>query len=188
VRTTRRGRRRADAGRSSAGCPPHPLWAWVRPESEASGTGTAPPGETPEQELRRLRRELATKRQDKPFVNPWPSTSRMRHVAVRRDRSSRGRVRRVPCATHVPSVGGVRVRRLRASPATRKQAGGDRRRLDGGRAARIRGKRGDVRRSARPKWEAGSAARSKARRRVATADLDHADPTRQTTHAAVQCA
>ena len=44
---------------------PDQLRAWVR---ETHGTGTGPTGETPEQELRRLRREVATLRQEQAFA------------------------------------------------------------------------------------------------------------------------
>ena len=37
-------------------------------QREAHGTGTGPTGETPEQELRRLRREVATRRQEQAFA------------------------------------------------------------------------------------------------------------------------
>ena len=61
-------------------------------------------------------------------LNPPRCTSRKSRVEVRRDRSSRGRV---PWATHVPRVGGVRVRVRRVSSATGELAGGDRRRVAG---------------------------------------------------------
>jgi transposase len=47
---------------------PDQLRAWAREARLASGTGTAPPGETPEQELRRLRRENAVLRQEQAFA------------------------------------------------------------------------------------------------------------------------
>ena len=47
---------------------PDQLRAWVRVQREAHGTGTGPTGETPEQELRRLRREVATLRQEQAFA------------------------------------------------------------------------------------------------------------------------
>ena len=48
---------------------PDQLRMWVRGERDARGTGTVPTGETPEQELRRLRREVATLRQEQAFAN-----------------------------------------------------------------------------------------------------------------------
>ena len=47
---------------------PDQLRAWVRAQGEANGTGTLHPGETPEQEMRRLRREVATLRQEQAFA------------------------------------------------------------------------------------------------------------------------
>lgn len=47
---------------------PDQLRAWVRLQRKAAGTGTSLPGETPEQELRRLRREVATLRQEQAFA------------------------------------------------------------------------------------------------------------------------
>ena len=47
---------------------PDQLRAWARQQREASGGGPAMPGETLEQENRRLRRELATLRQEQAFA------------------------------------------------------------------------------------------------------------------------
>jgi transposase len=47
---------------------PDQLRAWVRAQRETHGTGSGPTGETPEQELRRLRREVATLRQEQAFA------------------------------------------------------------------------------------------------------------------------
>jgi transposase len=47
---------------------PDQLRAWVRAQRETHGTGAGPTGETPEQELRRLRREVATLRQEQAFA------------------------------------------------------------------------------------------------------------------------
>ena len=46
---------------------PDQLRAWVRALCDAHGTGTPLTGETPEQEIRRLRREVATLRQQQAF-------------------------------------------------------------------------------------------------------------------------
>ena len=47
---------------------PDQLRAWARQQREASGRGSAVPGETLEQENRRLRRENATLRQEQAFA------------------------------------------------------------------------------------------------------------------------
>ena len=47
---------------------PDLLRQWVRQQATASGAGSAVPGETPEQELRRLRRENAVLRQEQAFA------------------------------------------------------------------------------------------------------------------------
>ena len=47
---------------------PDQLRAWGRAQRETHGTGSGPTGETPEQELRRLRREVATLRQEQAFA------------------------------------------------------------------------------------------------------------------------
>ena len=47
---------------------PDQLRAWVRAQRETHGTGSGPTSETPEQELRRLRREVATLRQEQAFA------------------------------------------------------------------------------------------------------------------------
>lgn len=47
---------------------PDQLRAWARERREASGGGPAVPGETVEQENRRLRREVATLRQEQAFA------------------------------------------------------------------------------------------------------------------------
>ena len=47
---------------------PDQLRAWARVQREVSGEGAAPPGETLEQENRRLRREVATLRQEQAFA------------------------------------------------------------------------------------------------------------------------
>lgn len=47
---------------------PDQLRAWTRVQREASGEGAAPAGETLEQENRRLRREVATLRQEQAFA------------------------------------------------------------------------------------------------------------------------
>ena len=47
---------------------PDQLRAWARQQREAHGTGSAVPGETVEQENRRLRREVATLRQEQAFA------------------------------------------------------------------------------------------------------------------------
>jgi len=47
---------------------PDQLRAWARQQREARGQGSAVPGETLEQENRRLRRELATLRQEQAFA------------------------------------------------------------------------------------------------------------------------
>ena len=47
---------------------PDQLRAWTRVQREASREGSAPPGETLEQENRRLRREVATLRQEQAFA------------------------------------------------------------------------------------------------------------------------
>ena len=47
---------------------PDQLRAWVRALRDAHGTGTPFTGETPEREIRRLRREVATLRQKHAFV------------------------------------------------------------------------------------------------------------------------
>lgn len=47
---------------------PDQLRAWARQQRDAGGGGAAVPGETLEQENRRLRRELATARQEQAFA------------------------------------------------------------------------------------------------------------------------
>ena len=47
---------------------PDQLRAWVRTQGDMHRTGTPPTGETPEQEVRRLRREVATLRQEQAFA------------------------------------------------------------------------------------------------------------------------
>jgi transposase len=47
---------------------PDQLRAWVRTHQEASASGTRHHGETAEQEVRRLRREVATLRQEQAFA------------------------------------------------------------------------------------------------------------------------
>jgi len=47
---------------------PDQLRAWARLQHEANGAGAAVAGETVEQENRRLRREVATLRQEQAFV------------------------------------------------------------------------------------------------------------------------
>ncbi len=47
---------------------PDQLRAWIRAQREAHGAGTGPTGETPEQELRCLRREVTTLRQEQAFA------------------------------------------------------------------------------------------------------------------------
>ena len=47
---------------------PDQLRAWARQQREAHGLGSAVPGETVEQENRRLRREVATLRQEQAFA------------------------------------------------------------------------------------------------------------------------
>jgi transposase-like protein len=102
---------------------PDQLRAWVRAQHEAHGAGTGPTGETPQQELRRLRWEVATLRQEQAFAKKWRCTSRKSRVEVRRDCSPSGRV---PCATHVSCARGVGGRLLCALPAAGELAHGDR--------------------------------------------------------------
>jgi transposase len=47
---------------------PDQLRAWVRLQRETTASGSSVLGETPEQELRRLRREVATLRQEQAFA------------------------------------------------------------------------------------------------------------------------
>ena len=47
---------------------PDLLREWVRQQAAGSGVGSAIPGETPEQELRRLRREVTVLRQEQAFA------------------------------------------------------------------------------------------------------------------------
>jgi transposase len=47
---------------------PDQLRAWVRLQRETTAPGSSVLGETPEQELRRLRREVATLRQEQAFA------------------------------------------------------------------------------------------------------------------------
>ncbi|MCU0648293.1 MAG: transposase [Gemmatimonadaceae bacterium] len=47
---------------------PDQLRAWRQQQRAAAGAGVALTGETPEQELRRLRREVATLRQEQAFA------------------------------------------------------------------------------------------------------------------------
>ena len=47
---------------------PDQLRAWARASGLTTGAGAAPPGETPEQEVRRLRREVAVLRQEQAFA------------------------------------------------------------------------------------------------------------------------
>jgi transposase len=47
---------------------PDQLRAWARQRGHAEGTGGAVPGETTEQEVRRLRREVAVLRQEQAFA------------------------------------------------------------------------------------------------------------------------
>jgi transposase len=47
---------------------PDQLRAWVRQQQQESGTGAGMPGETLEQENRRLRREVAVLRQEQAFA------------------------------------------------------------------------------------------------------------------------
>ena len=47
---------------------PVQLRAWVRAQHEAKASGRLHAGETPEQEVRRLRREVATLRQEQAFA------------------------------------------------------------------------------------------------------------------------
>ena len=106
---------------------PDQLRAWKRLQREASGAGATPPGETQEQENRRLRREVATLRQEQAFVKKW-RTSRKSRVEVRR----------------------VRVRLQRVSPAAGELACGYRRRADGPYSDRACRGRGNARASSRP--------------------------------------
>jgi len=79
-----------------------------------SENGSAVPGETAEQEVRRLRREVAVLRQEQAFAKKWRCTSRRSRVEVRRDHSPSERVR---SATHVSSARGLSVRLLRLAAA-----------------------------------------------------------------------
>ena len=47
---------------------PDQLRAWARESRPTTGAGAAPPGETPEHEVRRLRREVAVLRQEQAFA------------------------------------------------------------------------------------------------------------------------
>ena len=47
---------------------PDQLRAWARESRLITGAGATPPGETPEQEVRRLRREVAVLRQEQAFA------------------------------------------------------------------------------------------------------------------------
>ena len=47
---------------------PDQLRAWARELRPTTGAGAAPPGETPEHEVRRLRREVAVLRQEQAFA------------------------------------------------------------------------------------------------------------------------
>jgi transposase len=47
---------------------PDQLRAWARQQRDESGAGASPPGETLEQENRRLRREVAVLRQEQAFA------------------------------------------------------------------------------------------------------------------------
>ena len=47
---------------------PDQLRAWIRRQAQSSGAGTGLPGETVEQENRRLRREVAVLRQEQAFA------------------------------------------------------------------------------------------------------------------------
>ncbi len=47
---------------------PDQLRAWARESRLIIGAGATPPGETPEQEVRRLRREVAVLRQEQAFA------------------------------------------------------------------------------------------------------------------------
>ena len=66
---------------------PDQLRAWVQVQRDAHGTAPTFTGETPEQELRRFRRQVATLRQEQPFAKKWRCTSRKRRVEVRCDRT-----------------------------------------------------------------------------------------------------
>ena len=78
---------------------PDQLRAWTRLQREASGEGSAPAGETLEQENRRLRREVATLRQEQAFakkrrqIQPVRATVCSKIAAgLRKPRVLRGRV------------------------------------------------------------------------------------------------
>jgi transposase len=60
---------------------PDQLRAWVRAQHEAHGAGTGPTGETPQQELRRLRWEVATLRQEQAFAKKWRQIQPVRATA-----------------------------------------------------------------------------------------------------------
>lgn len=102
---------------------PDQLRAWVRLQWDAVGTGTPLTGETPEQELRRLRREFATLRQEHAFAKEWRCTSRKSRDVICRDRSPSGRV---PGATQLPRPRGLGRRLLCERGATRELARDDR--------------------------------------------------------------
>ena len=78
---------------------PDQLRAWVRAQRETHRAGSGPTGETAEQELRRLRREVATLRQEQAFAKKWWQIQPVRATAcakiaagVRKPRLLRGRV------------------------------------------------------------------------------------------------
>ena len=94
---------------------PDQLRTWVRLARLESGGRGAVPGESVEQEVRRLRREVAVLRQEQAFAKTWRCTSRKSRVEVRRDHSP---PRRVRGATHVPGARGLAGRLLRVPQAS----------------------------------------------------------------------
>ena len=100
---------------------PDQLRAWAK--RRGAGMDSGVPGESPEQELRRLRRENAVLRQEQAFAKRWRCTSRESRIEVRRDHSPS---RRVPRATHVPGARGVARGLLRLADAATELARADR--------------------------------------------------------------
>ena len=96
---------------------PDQLRAWTRQARTAPRSGGAGPGESIDQEVRRLRREVAVLRQEQAFAKKkWRCTSRKSRVEVRRDHAPPARVQ---SATHVSSPRGhaLGVLRLAEAPA-----------------------------------------------------------------------
>jgi transposase len=129
---------------------PDQLRAWTRKQQgsireRASGTGpTAMPGETLEQENRRLRREVAVLRRSKRSQKKWRCTSRRSRIEVRRDYSPSVRVRG---ATDVSGVGSISIGLLRLTQASAELARVGGRDTDGARACHSRRERRNLRRT-----------------------------------------